>query len=342
MVQVNQILETLKQYIADIESNEILREHEERFYDLRIQIDKKAGRLKAPLNVVSKRLFKTADDAVYCTELFNYKFYLLAKGIINAIEDENPLSLANNTRSLLEQLAVFTYLMNNISQMLTNLKDQCSLEKIDKIVSKCEITIKRVYFGEGKKGINSNRDKAIHVNTAMAELSKEIIDADDMYGYLCEFVHPNYGNNLLISSGKLGQGKINRQSNNSTNVNDLIMHCHTIFTFLNEKKIALPLLALRISHIVELCFVKGAKITNIFSEKKPIASGDGKTKETAFYFEKARTSPEALKLQYRYLESIGHIIKPMDRRNGGIKDGYVYDVWNTKLGIIWFKTPVIE
>ena len=306
-----------------------------------LEIDKKAAMLKAPLNVVSKRLFKIADDTAYSIELFNYKFYLLAKGVISAIEDENPLSLANNTRSLLEQLAVFTYLMNNISQMLTNLKDQGSVEKIGKILSKCETAIKRVYFGEGKKGINSNNDKAIHVNSAISELSKEITDVHDVYDYLCEFVHPNYGSNLLISSGELGKGKINKQSNSSKNVKNLIVYCYAIFTFLNTKKIAHPVLALSINNLVELCFVKEAKITNIFSEKQPITSGDGKTQETAFYFEKARTIHESMKLQYKYLQSTGYTINPMDRRNGGIKDGYVYDVWNTTSGVIWFKTPAM-
>lgn len=340
MENIEATLTVLREFVSEMEKNGFLRNHDERFAGLRRNVEKKSQKLSPPLNVVSKRLYYIADNTFYCVELFNYKFSLLAQGIIHAIETENPLSLANNTRSLLEQLAVLIYLVNNISKMIEDLKDQGCIEKIDKIISKSESVLNRVYSGEGKKKSKSKNDEAIHVNDAIKELSKDILDASETYDYLCEFVHPNYGNNVLVSSGQLGKGRIEKEGLNSKNIQSIIMCSYSIFEFLNTRRLFHPIITWNINHLVELCFQKGAKITNVFSEKKPIASGDGKTKETALHFKNARTSQEAMKLQYKYLEDMGCSIHPSNRKNMGMIDDHILDLWSTHLGDIWFKTPM--
>ncbi|MEL0621251.1 hypothetical protein [Psychrobacter proteolyticus] len=343
MENIENTLKSLREFVAEIEETGFLRNHDERFSEVRDQVEKRSSKLSPPLNMVSKRLYHIADSTFYCIELFNYKFSLLAQAIIHSIETENPLSLANNTRSLLEQLAVLIYLVNNVSKMLDNLKNQGSIEKIDKIISKSEEVLNRVYSGEGKNNSKSKSDEAIHINDAIKELTKEITDANDTYDYLCEFVHPNYGNNLLVSSGELGKGTIEKKRLDHKNIQSIIICSYSIFEFLNTKKIFHPVITWNVHHLVEVCFQKGSKITNVFSEKKPVASGDGKTKETALYFKKARTSQEALKLQYQYLQDIGCSINLLSRQHGGIENGYVFDLWSTKnLGEIWFKTPVYQ
>lgn len=342
MENIENTLKALRDFVVEIEESDFLRNHDDRFSGLRDQVEKKSSKLTPPLNIVSKKLYYIADNTVYCMELFNYKFSLLAQAIIHAIETENPLSLANNTRSLLEQLAVFIYLINHVSKMLENLKNQGDIDKIDKIISKSEGVIGRVYSGEGKNKSKSKNGEAIHVNDAIKELAKEIVDVNDTYDYLCEFVHPNYGNNILVSSGELGKGSIGKKGLDHKNIQSIIMCSYSIFEFLNKKKIFHPVVTWNVHHLVEICFQKGSEITNVFSEKKPVASGDGKTRETAFYFKKARTSQEAMKLQYQYLRDIGYSINPLDRRNGGIENGYVFDLWSTNLGEIWFKTPVYQ
>lgn len=79
-----------------------------------------------------------------------------------------------------------------------------------------------------------------------------------------------------------------------------------------------------------------------FSEIKPVVSGDGKSKETAFHFKKARTSQEAMKLSYQYLKEIGYKVNLTDKQNGGVEDGHAFDVWKTNVGTIWFKIPFFE
>ena len=208
MKEIEVTIELLNNYILELQKNEFLRDHDERFSDLRKVVKNKAKNLNKPLNVVSERLYNIADGFFFIAEIFRYKFYLLAKSIIHAIETENPLSLANNTRSLLEQVAVVMYCTSSVVKMLDDLKNQGSIKKIDAILNKAEVILHRTYSGQGSKIDESKENEAIHVNTAIKSLSKELSDALDVYNYLCEFVHPNYGNNLLVSSGKLGEGKI--------------------------------------------------------------------------------------------------------------------------------------
>ena len=46
-----------------------------------------------------------------------------------------------------------------------------------------------------------------------------------------------------------------------------------------------------------------------------------------------------MKLSYEFLITNGHSVEPSKRTNGGIVDDYVYDIWNTTSGEIWFKIP---
>lgn len=339
MEKIESTKEILLKYIEKIEAEEFLRNHDERFEGLRKQVEAKSEKLAPPLNVISKRLFKIADHTFFMIGLYEYKFYLLAKSIVHAIETENPLSLANNTRSLLEQVAVLSHLTTALRAMLDNLTDQGKLENINRIISKAESALTRTYSGKGKSQGTDKESEAIHVHTAMESLGKEIQGAEDLYNYLCEFVHPNFGNNLLISSGELGKGKIERKSNDSKAVRDITSASHLLISFIASNNISYPAITWKTHHLVELCFQKGAKITNVFSTKKPTPTGDGKSKETAYHFKNARTHQEAMNLSYEFLMQNGLLTEGAKREIGGIDDGFVFDVWKTRIGKIWFKIP---
>jgi hypothetical protein len=83
-------------------------------------------------------------------------------------------------------------------------------------------------------------------------------------------------------------------------------------------------------------------MSNDLSEKMSTLSGDGKSKETAFNFKKARTSQEAMKLSYQYLKEVGYEVNLEDKQNGGVEDGHAFHIWKTHLGTIWFKIPFFE
>lgn len=347
MDTVDTILSTLKEYISDAEDNEFLRDHDSRFQELRKSVKKKSADLRPPLNVISQRLYTIADHSFYCVELFNYKYYLLAKGILHALESNNPLSLANNCRSLLEQIATLNYCMQAIEEMISNLKNQSTLEKINNIISKAETTLQRTYSGKGSKKATSKGEEAIHVNSSIRELQKKINDIESAYDYLSEFVHPNHGNNLLISSGVIGSGKIGSRENSDEAINRIASISYHLLDFSRRASgIDYPILIWQAHHHVELCLQRGAKITNIFSTKKANPQGDGRSKETAFFFKNARTSQEAQGLSYQYLTELGVSIDLKNRQLGGLstenEKPYLYDCWKTELGTIWFKIPKHE
>lgn len=83
-------------------------------------------------------------------------------------------------------------------------------------------------------------------------------------------------------------------------------------------------------------------MSNVFSDKTSSLVGDGKSKDTAFHFKKARTSQEAMKLSYQYLKEIGYKVDLTDRQNGGVENGYAFYIWQTNIGTIWFKIPFFE
>jgi hypothetical protein len=340
MDKADLVLAFLGEYVTEAEKHEFLRDHDSRFEGLRTVVKNKSENLRAPLNVISKRLYYVADHSFYCVELFKYKYYLLAKGMLSALETNNPLSLANNCRSLLEQVATLTYCMDAVEEMLDGLKDQGSPEKIDKIISKAELVLQRTYAGKGKTKDSTKDSEAIHVNTAIKALTLKALDASDSYDYLCEFVHPNFGNNYLISAGELGKGKIGSRENSDETIIKIASIAVGLLDFSAKINGTLyPGLTWRAHNHVEICFQKGAKITNVFSSKKPVPEGDGKTKETAFFFKNARTGQESMALSYQYLSECGYDVHPSNRVNGGVGGGHVYDVWSTKDGVIWFKVP---
>jgi hypothetical protein len=77
------------------------------------------------------------------------------------------------------------------------------------------------------------------------------------------------------------------------------------------------------------------KVSQIFSKKQAVI-GDGKTKETAFHFHKARTHFEALEAYYAFLKA--QKINPDSRRKlAGIESGYLFETLETKNGTLWFK-----
>lgn len=340
MTRIKATIDILEKYIKEQEEQEFLRDHDQRFSELRESVKKRAKKLNPPLNVVSVRLYHIAESTFFIVQLFQYKFYYLAKGIVHSIETENPLSLANNTRSLLEQVAVFIYCMNAVKKMADDLKDQGTITKINEILTKAETIINRTYSGEGKKRAKNKEGEAIHVHAAIESLGEEILDIVEIYDYLCEFVHPNYGSNLLVSSGILGNGKIKVKDNTDKNVNNLIGCSYSLYHYVGSKHMYYPAITWNIYHLVELCLRKGAKITNIFSTKEVIPIGDGKSQETAFFFKNARSSQEAQKMSYQYLQEIGYEICLSKKRIGGISDGFIYDAWKSNDRDIWFKIPV--
>ncbi len=96
---------------------------------------------------------------------------------------------------------------------------------------------------------------------------------------------------------------------------------------------------LKIENWTKLANSKEAKLSQLFSIRAS-HSGDGKSKETAIHFKKARTHNEAIQAFYKYLEQEG--IALHRRRLAGIEDGYLFDIALTDRGPLWVKYRMSE
>ena len=339
-----QILNNLNEYINRIDKSNYEKEYEKKFENLGNLVQKKTESIDEKLASIANRLFKISDITFFYKELFVYKTYLLVKAIIFSIETSNHLSLANNVRSLLEQIAIHNYFINIIDKMLNELENKNTYSSIDKIIKKVENIINRIYYGENK---DSNKFKSIHINEALKIFSNNINNIYEIYDYLCELVHPNYNNNLLISSGEISKGRIGIQQNNTKIINNIMNISNSlIVSFINETTLKTPLFVWELHNYVEICLKNTSKIENIFSKKIAIPKENGDSIETAFSFEKARTSQEALRLMYEYLRNEGYNPNNLKRQQvinekslEFIKQGFLIDEWTLPNGEkIYFKT----
>jgi len=48
---------------------------------------------------------------------------------------------------------------------------------------------------------------------------------------------------------------------------------------------------------------------------------------------------EAIKLCYEFLEKEGNEVRKRDI--GGIVNGFIYDIYTTNKGTVWFKVPMV-
>ena len=85
--------------------------------------------------------------------------------------------------------------------------------------------------------------------------------------------------------------------------------------------------------------VKGATLSQVFSVRAA-HTGDGKSKDTAIFFKKARTPFEAMQAFHKYLEQEkitfhGQHIEAM----GG---GYIFEIVSTDQGPLWVKYRMTE
>ncbi|GEM_PF-4964943 len=166
-----------------------------------------------------------------------------------------------------------------------------------------------------------------------------VIRAD--YDFLCDFIHPNYGSNFLVTSGTLAEGLIDTPSEHVRNLNFLFVRkCLRYWIYYKELVLQDSYAGIRLDSWLRRSQKKGAKATRIFSKKAPKYDGDGKSIKTAYSFPFARDRAEEhemfLKLlsdlkSRKYKQSIaefgqGDIVDRIELDNGK----FVFVRWKSK------------
>lgn len=320
-----------------IESN---KDYDSAMEVTRERFRERVAQLQDPLKSIASQLFEVSDQAHFVFKVLRWKIYYLAQGLQHAVESENPMSLANNTRSLLEHIATISTLGQGIQKLESILAGQQSEKKITDAINDTLAHIQKTYYGVSPKSSTQNQIAGIHVNDSLKDLKKEIENIDELYDFLCEFVHPNYGSNQLVSSGQLASGHLKPSEDYNRELLDQLRRiCSYSFVYLEENLTGHFSAPARLQLFLELCFHPGAKLTTVFARRLPQPAGDGRTKESAYFFPKARNSMEAGKMTVQFFEVEG-IELTGPKHIGGIENGFIFEKYSTNQGEVWVKMPM--
>jgi hypothetical protein len=298
----------------------------------------KISTLNEPLHSIASRLFLIADKGFFLFGVCEWKIDYIAEALIHSIEVKNPIALANNARALVEHLAALVAIAKELDKLEVKLHGQGQDIPIYQALEKAETFIHRVYYGKSPKVATEPYERAFHVNDYIKALKEEVNDIEDVYDFLCEYVHPNHGSNALVSTGQLANGRLNPPEEfHRETLDRLRSYCTHCMLFLKEHEVEYRSIIIKLNNLFELCLVNGAKVNNVFAIKAPLPAGDGKSRETAFSFRMARTAFEAIALCYEFLKKEDYIVRR--KEFGGFGDGVIYDVYDTDKGKIWFEVP---
>lgn len=298
--------------------------------------------LDEPLKTVAERLLKICNDGFFLVQVCEWKISYIAEALVHSIERQNPISLANNARALIEHVAALVFIFESLEKLRANLAGQGSELKINEALCKAELTLKRCYYGKSPK-LAEKDGAAPHIESECLKAFEHFVpDIFETYGFLCEYVHPNFGSNLLVSTGELGRGRLNPPADFHRDALDRICrYCSLTMLFLRKQPVQLSTPIVQLKDLADRCLAPGVKITSVFAQRAAAPRGDGQSKETAFFFPKARTNIEAVEMSYRYLDEAG--IKVLGNKEiGAVADGFIYDVYPTSGGRLWFKIPAMK
>ena len=331
----------LNAYRERRESFHALNDYDKAMAHMRHSVGAKIATLGEPLKGIAAKLFDVTDKGFFLFQVCEWKLDYLAAALIHAIDAKNPLALANNTRGLVEHLAALVAVIKELERLEHALRGQGQAKSIGDALARTERFIWRGYYGKSPKTTNDKNQQALHVNDCLLALKDDVPDIEDVYDFLCEYVHPNYGSNLLVSTGELATGRLNPPEDfHRETLDRLRRYCSLSMLLLERRGISGAAVFVRLQALLDRCFTQGATVNNVFSFKAPKPEGDGLSQETAYWFPKARTPMEAIDLCYEFLANAGHEIHK--RENHGLTGEFVIDAYTTDKGTVWFKVPMME
>jgi len=209
-------------------------------------------------------------------------------------------------------------------------KKQSPIEMI-KEIDKNHDKLKLLYYG-----LSNSVDKAfVHINDMLDVAAKDREHIRQDYASLCDYVHPNYGSNTLVSGGTLGAGLLYVNSKTfleTKQITERIVEETAIVSEECNMEIGKKLIEL--SSWIGIASQSNAKPSQIFSERSGVV-GDGKSRDTALFFTKARNHFEAMQALHTFLEKEGYT--KIGNKIKGVEAGYLFDIILTDRGSLWSK-----
>ncbi len=284
-----------------------------------------------------------SEVSVLWTELSVSHFYVqlalekkieeVARGILASQSANNWVVRLNLSRALIEHLASIAHQVECVKRAVGEIQKTQSPVKARSVTERHLKVLDRLYYG-GHLGLA--KEKKIHINDMLKSANKYWGEIGAVYERLCEFIHPNYGSNLLVSSGELGRGQVGAISPLAND--EIAFFAQSVehaSVLCRELGLECTIHLMRINQWVQLVVQSEPKsLTEVFSVRTA-TKGDGSSKENAIEFKKARNHFEAIEAFYTWAEK--QKIEIHKRRVVTIEDGWVYDVAATSNGAIWVR-----
>lgn len=319
--------------LSRLVENEELWQHVKDFDGL---LDRSKSRLPADreeseVSKIAYCLHELAFAHFFSTLVFRFKTREIARGIFEAEAQCNLVVLFNLARAFLEHTASLAFQNQALAKAVADIESKQVFDQIDRSIREHRRIVDRLYYGGG----GAKDAKRIHVNDLLKALAKVDERLADNYATLCDFAHPNYRSNLLVSSGELSTGSIGIPSEAMNKelslARDAIEHCAALDW---DMVVSETRYLSKIANWIAIASAEGAKLSQLFSVRVAHA-GDGKSKTTAIFFEKARTHLEALQAFSKYLELKN--IELHEQRIDAVEDGYLFEKALTDQGPLWVK-----
>jgi len=293
---------------------------------------------KREVGIIAVSLCRLKNQYLYLNRIIETKLTYLMKSMIFGVNNDNHLLLALCSRSLIEHAASLSYLIEQTNRLLERTKGVTEYKTINEALEEIYNIYRKIFYGT-RFFKNEGLVEATNVLTLIDKyLLPEIKDVRKYYDYLSDFVHPNFGSNVLVSSGELGEGIIDPSIEEKKEIVESILQITGgIIKYLDYKGLDFASLGILIDNYLQKALHPTTTLATLFVEPSLEYTGDGKSKDTAIFFTKATTKTEHVKMQYEFMQQQG--IESTMQYIGGLEDDYIYDVHKTAKGEVWFKVP---
>lgn len=325
------LLAAIDEYAGTSQKLGVLDDFSAHFRPLRKSLTQLPERKRVHFRQTAERYTTTLERFMFVSLVCRRKIDAINQLILFSINSQNAVALAQGTRALVEHVAVQAEITRAINQLYERIKGQTEGPKIHEALSKAEEFLQRCYFGRSPKIHQNKTEQTLHINDCIDALELETPGITNAYDFLCEFVHPNHGSNSLVSSSDI-----------EAQITSIVIDLHRPEV---QRMTETALNTLRSSEIVEskaaasiakLGFFahrfmqQGSKISNIFAARKIKPTGDGKSKETAFFFPNTRDAKDSFELWDQYLDNRKIGIK--SRKLAAMEGISAYDLYETTQG----------
>lgn len=339
----HQVFETIERFIE--KEDEIKRIFGQETISFDLEVNRKANQIKSverENGLLAIELIRVKNQYLYCFRTIVTKLKYLSSANIYALNHNNFLVLASNCRNIIEQIAALVYQIRKGNECIDSLQKVTNTTEVRKAITDYQDTLNKVFYGTRFFKQDGLVD-AINVLTLIDKyLTKELGEVRRFYDFLSDFVHPNFGSNILVTSGVLAAGVVDPPYEEKKEIVKQVLNgTQTLYTFLDEKIINFSKIGIQLEDYLAKVLNRDLTFGQIFSNNDISFTGDGKSKETAIFFLKAITHMDYVKFQYEFiaknLQTKGDDI--LGQSIGDIDSDFVYDIISTTKGNVWFKTP---